>query len=172
MIDKKEENNLTDFKEIERMNSVSTEIEKELDEEWKEIKVAFENIEEELTIRQLKFIELYCWDMMGNWVQAYLDVYDIDTSKTWWYKTACAWASRLLSNVKVYTKINQMLEESWLNDNFIDKQLFFLISQQSDLSNKLWAIREYNKLKNRITEKMEVTWKISLLDLHKNNENK
>ena len=101
---------------------------------------------------------------MGNWVQAYLEVYDIDMEKKWWYKTACANSSRLLSNDKVYTRINTLLEEQWLNDQFIDKQLLFVISQQADLSNKLQAIKEYNKLKQRVIDKLEVTG-ISWYDL-------
>lgn len=166
MIEKKK-SKLTDFEEIERANSSPTEIPKEteivdmsLDSKWpkwkQDKKIESEPVWEELTARQLKFIELYCGDMLGNWVQSYLEVYDIDTNKTWWYKTACSASSRLLSNVKVYDKINSMLEESWLNDNFIDKQLLFLASQQADLTQKLWAIREYNKIKQRVVEKKEV----------------
>ena len=47
-------------------------------------------------------------------------------------------------------------ESEGLNDAFVDKQLLFLISQQDDKTNKNAAIREYNKLKQRITEKMEI----------------
>lgn len=159
-------NKLTDFQEIERANTTPTEIPKEkeivdmsIDPKWpkwvEDKTVESELVWEELTPRQMAFIEHYCWDMLGNWVQSYLEVYDINTSKPWWYKTACAASSRLLSNVKVYNKINEMLEESWLNDNFIDKQLLFLASQQSDLTQKLWAIKEYNKLKQRITDKLK-----------------
>lgn len=150
---------ITDFKEIERAIDNPTKIPKSI---TKEDKVESEAVWDNLTPRQLKFIELYTWDLLGNWVQSYLEVYDVDTSKKWWYKTACAASSRLLSNVKVFTKINQMLEESWLNDQFIDKQLLFLASQHDDKTNKLWAIKEYNKLKKRITEKVEHSWWFTL----------
>lgn len=123
-----------------------------------------EPIEETLNPKQLAFCELYASDSscFGNWVASYLEVYDIDKSKPNWYKTACQAASRLLSNVKVYSKINSLLEEQGLNDQFVDKQLLFLISQQSDLTNKVQAIKEYNKLKKRITDKIETDSKIEI----------
>ncbi len=137
------------------------EIEKVLDDPIGDIEsdesISQETIAEKLTLRQEKFCQLYALDtrFMGNGVQAYLDVYDIDTTKTGWYKTACACASILLSNSKVYTRINNLLESSGLNDQFVDKQLLFVISQQADIGNKVQAIKEYNKLKQRITDKME-----------------
>lgn len=128
-----------------------------------------ENIEEEidnqdsvweiLNPKQELFCEYYTSqkEFFGNGVQAYLEVFNIDRDKSNWYKTACVCASQLLSNPKVYTRINDLLEDQWLNDQFVDKQLLFLISQQDDKTNKLSAIREYNKLKQRITEKLEVS---------------
>lgn len=127
------------------------------DDDWKEKEIESEEVLEELTLRQERFCQLYALDtrFMGNWVSAYLEVYDIDTSKKWWYWTACAAASRLLTNVKIYTRINNLLEEQGLNDQFVDKQLLYVISQQSDIGNKVQAIKEYNKLKQRITDKID-----------------
>ncbi|MDF9749191.1 hypothetical protein M2428_000621 [Arthrobacter sp. ES3-54] len=62
-----------------------------------------------------------------------------------------------MSNVKVAARINQLLDEAGLNDAHVDKQLLFLITQHADFTNKLGAIREYNKLKARITEKVDHT---------------
>lgn len=105
---------------------------------------------------QERFCELYATDreFFGNGVETYLEVYDINRSKPNWYKTACSAASRLLGNVKVIDRINQLLEEGGLNDAFIDKQLHFLITQHTDFSSKMRAIQEYNKLKGRIKEKV------------------
>ena len=155
--------------EIEKVLDNPIEIEKELNNEWKEIKVESEIVKDILTPRQEKFCQLYATDStcFGNWVQTYLEIYDIDTEKKWWYKTACVNASRLLSNAKVYNRINELLDETWLNDEFVDKQTLFLISQQADLWVKARMIWEYNKLKWRITDKLKVTWSISLSDLHK-----
>lgn len=112
-----------------------------------------------LNTRQEEFCQLYSTDreFFGNGVETYLEIYDIDKSKPNWYKTACAAASRLLSNVKVLERINELLEEGGLNDAFVDKQLKFLITQHSSFDTKLGAIKEYNKLKKRITDKLDIT---------------
>jgi len=113
----------------------------------------------ELNLRQEKFCKLYASDreFFGNGVESYLECYDIDRSKPNWYKTACICASKLLTNTKVCDRINEILEDGGLNDQFVDKQLKFLITQHSDFGNKLGALREYNKLKQRITDKTDLT---------------
>lgn len=112
---------------------------------------------ETLNPKQELFCQIYSSDgsCFGNGVDSYMEVYDVDKSKPNWYKTACAAASRLLSNVKICKRINELLEEQWLNDGFVDKQLLFLLSQHDEKSVKLWAIKEYNALKARITQKIE-----------------
>ena len=124
-----------------------------------------------LNPQQEKFCQLYATDrqFFGNGVDSYVEVYQPNTQKPNWYKTACSAASRLLSNVKIYTRINLLLEEGGLNDVFVDKQLLFLISQQSDFTNKLGAMREYNKLKQRITEKIEAKHSGSINLVRKSN---
>ena len=115
------------------------------------------NDEERLNLKQEEFCQLYATEeeFFGNGVETYLEVYEIDKTKPNWYKTACSAASRLLRNGKVCQRINTLLEEGGLNDQFVDKQLVFLITQHSDFTNKLGAIKEYNKLKQRITDKLE-----------------
>ena len=115
-----------------------------------------------LNPKQELFCKCYASDteFFGNGVQAYIEVYEPDTSKPNWYKAACASASRLLSSVKVCDRINQLLEEQGLNDQNVDKQLLFLINQHADFKSKASAIKEYNKLKQRITEKSEVSVKM------------
>jgi len=123
--------------------------------------------EEKLNERQEKFCKIFTSpdkELFGNGVQAYLEVYNIDTSKPNWYKTACAAASRLLSNAKVYNRIQQLLEEGGLNLGNVDKQLLFLINQYSDFKTKLGAIKEFNALKQRITEKIEHSFPEPLLN--------
>lgn len=107
-----------------------------------------------LNPKQEMFCQLYATDreFFGNGVQAYLEAYDPDQSKTNWYKTACAAASRLLTNVKVCDRINEILEESGFNDVAVDRQLAFLLTQHGDLKTKLGAIKEYNKLKARVSD--------------------
>lgn len=112
-----------------------------------------------LNPKQEAFCQFYASDreFFGNGVQSYIEVYEPDTSKPNWYKTACASASQLLSNIKVCERINELLELRGMNDGFVDKQLELLITQHADFKSKLGAIKEYNKLKQRITEKSETT---------------
>lgn len=120
-----------------------------------------ETVEETLSPKQELFCQLYATEseFFGNGVQSYIEAYEPDQSKPNWYKSACSSASRLLTNVKVINRINAILEETGLNDAFIDKQLSFLITQHSDFTTKLGAIKEYNKLRQRITEKLDHTTK-------------
>lgn len=119
---------------------------------------------EELNPKQEEFCRLYATEreFFGNGVDSYVEAYDVDTSKPNWYKSACSSASRLLSNVKICERINSLLETDTLNDMFVDKQLGFLITQHASFSDKLGAIREYNKLKKRITDKVEHSGSVSL----------
>lgn len=112
-----------------------------------------------LNQKQELFCQYYASDreFFGNGVESYIEAYDPITTKPNWYKTAAAAASRLLKNVKVIDRINVLLEEGGLNDQFVDKQLVFIIKQHADFGSKMAAIREYNKLKSRITEKTEET---------------
>lgn len=108
--------------------------------------------------------ELFCqyyttadMEFFGNGTQAYIEAYGIDTSKPNWYKSTQTSASRLLSNVIICKRINELLEVGGLNDENVDKQLMYLINQYDDKSTKLAAIREYNKLRSRITERLDHT---------------
>jgi hypothetical protein len=114
-----------------------------------------------LNLQQEEFCQLYTTDaeFFGNGVQAYIEAYKPDQSKPNWYKTSLAAASRLLANVKICERINQLLEEGGLNDQFVDKQLTFLVTQHADFKSKLGAIKEYNKLKKRVSDRLEHTGK-------------
>jgi len=115
-----------------------------------------ENIKIELNLDQEKFCQTYVSeDFYWNWVKSYIEVYKPDQTKKGRYDVACSSASQILSNMKVCQKINQLLERGWLNDNFVDKQLLFLITQHNDKSVKLGAIKEYNTLKTRIQKGLQ-----------------
>ena len=64
--------------------------------------------EKQLSPRRELFCQCYTSpdrEMFGNGVQSYIEVYNPDTSKKNWYKTACASASQILSNLKVINRI-------------------------------------------------------------------
>lgn len=113
----------------------------------------------ELNQRQKMFCELFASDkeFFGNGVQSYIEAYDIDTSVKGAYNTAKANAHRLLTKADILKYIDEIFETRGLNDIFVDKQLEKLITQDAELSTKMKAITEYNKLRGRITSKTDVT---------------
>lgn len=105
--------------------------------------------------------ELFCQyftspsEFYGNGTQAYAAAYNLDVNDAKDYGVAKARASALLTSINILTRVDSLLDEKGFNNSNIDKQLLFLITQSADFNAKLGAIKEYNKLKARITEKME-----------------
>jgi len=119
-----------------------------------------------LNPRQELFCKLYATDreFFGNGVQSYIEAYNPDRSKPNWYKSAKSVVSIMLTNESLCARINELLESEGLNNQFVDKQTLFLITQHLDFNAKIRAIQEYNKLKSRITDKIELTEKYIILD--------
>jgi hypothetical protein len=117
--------------------------------------------EQELTPKQELFCKLYASDkeFFANGVQSYIVAYGIDTNKPGAYNSARSSAYDLLTNLHILKRIDELLEVESLNDSAVDKELAFVIIQKADLGSKVAAIREYNKLKARIIEKMDLTTK-------------
>lgn len=123
----------------------------EIQEEKKEEKI-------DLNPKQELFCKLYVSrEFFANGTQAYIEAYDVDLTKKNAYNSARSSASDLLTNPSILKRINQLVELEGLNDAFVDKQLTLLITQNADLGAKASGIREYNKLKTRITDKLDVT---------------
>lgn len=117
-----------------------------------------ESAKDKLNAKQLLFCAYYVdSETYGNGVRSYCKAYGVDYEDAKLQSQARHSASMLLDNVNISKHINDLLEEGGLNNEFIDKRLLFLISQSEDKSTALQAIKEYNKLKNRITDKLEVT---------------
>ena len=95
-----------------------------------------------------KFCMIYATDYecFGNGVQAYMAVYPMCKPGA-----AAASASRLLKNVNILKRVDELLD-LYLTNQFVDKELAFVIHQKADLSSKVAAIREYNRLKDRVRE--------------------
>jgi phage terminase small subunit len=110
--------------------------------------------DKKLTLKQEKFCQLYVSkEFFANGTQAYAEAFNVDLSTS--YNTAKVEASKLLTKPNICTRIDELLDDAGLNDNFVDKQLLLLIQQNSEFNPKLGAIREYNKVKGRITDKVE-----------------
>jgi phage terminase small subunit len=111
-----------------------------------------------LNPKQRLFCELYASnkEFYGNGTQSYIEAYDIDTTKKGAYTGAKASAGKLLTNTNILAYIDEIMEHTVLNDQFADKQLGFLITQNAELNVKLGAIRHYSDLKQRIKNKLEI----------------
>lgn len=109
--------------------------------------------------------ELFCRyyaterDYFGNGTLSYARAYNIDLTKRGAVKVAGAAAARLLGNVSILDRTRELMKLEGFNDETVDKELLFLMKQDSELSTKLGAIREYNQLQNRIQKKIDLTSK-------------
>lgn len=111
-----------------------------------------------LTMREEVFCQLFSSDreFFGNGVESYAEAYNLDITDYRKYKVAQVQASKLLSKPIILDRLNKILELRGLNDVFVDKQLELLITQNAEFSSKLGGIKEYNKLRARITDKQEM----------------
>lgn len=122
-----------------------------------------------LNIKQELFCQLYVHDQnaMGNGTRCYAEAYKIDISDIYneitkkteinpSYNICSAESSRLLRNVKIKNRISEILNQ-FLKDEVVDGELAKVIRQDHKFEPKVAAIREYNKLKQRIVEKIDHT---------------
>jgi hypothetical protein len=111
----------------------------------------------ELNLQQVAFCKAYVSkEFYGNGTESYIEAYKIDVTKPGAYNGAKSNAYKLLTKTDILSYINELLDAEGLNDGFVDKQLLFIMTQNADLSTKLGGIREYNKLKQRVTDKLDV----------------
>jgi hypothetical protein len=115
----------------------------------------------DLNLEQEMFCQYFTspTEFFGNGVQSYASAYNVDLNTKSGYNSAKSSATRALKNPKILRRINDLLEAAGLNDVNVDKQLYLLVNQSADFKAKLGAIKEYNKLKQRITDKVEHTIK-------------
>jgi len=119
---------------------------------------------EGLSPQEQSFCEIYVspTEFYGNGTQSYIEAFSVElvkgSNKTKVPKGMKAMtieavrqaAYKLLTKTDILTRINELLEEGGLNDQFADKQLKHLITQHADPRVQLAALAEYNKLKSRI----------------------
>jgi hypothetical protein len=108
-----------------------------------------------ITMLEEEFCKLFVSadsEFFGNGTQSYIEAFNVDLHKKGAYLVSRVQASKLLTKPNILKRINQLLEDVGLNDLNVDKQLYMVINQCADLSSKVAAIREYNKLKKRIED--------------------
>jgi hypothetical protein len=111
-----------------------------------------------LTLKQERFCKLYAKDarFFGNGTQAYIEAYKVDLSMPGAYQVAAQSAAENLKKPYLVDYINSLLDDLGFTDIAVDKQLAFLINQHGNYQAKIAAIKEYNALKKRITQKIEL----------------
>jgi len=117
-----------------------------------------EKIESLLNPNQEYFCRLYASseEFFGNGVKSYTTAYNLTPEQ---YTTAKTNASVLLSNPIILKRVNALMDIK-INNETVDKELGFVVLQKVDFGAKVAAIREWNKLKSRITDKIENTVKV------------
>lgn len=111
-----------------------------------------------LNPKQELFCQVYCGrDCFSNGVKAYIEAYGINTTKPGAYNSAKESASALLTNLDILSRIRGILDLSGLNNEFVDRELLFVMTQNADLNAKVQAMKEYNKLNQRIQDKLDIT---------------
>lgn len=112
-----------------------------------------------LSEKELEFCRVYTapGEFFGNGTHAYLEAYKPDLTKKNWYANARQSAAQITKRQSICNRINELLDKGGLNNEFVDSQLLFVIQQHEDLAAKVAAIKEFNKLRQRIIDKQETT---------------
>jgi phage terminase small subunit len=131
-----------------------------------------EEVARELTEKQKLFCELYISDRecFGNASKAYRTAYRLTPKQ---YNTGAVSAHHILRNPNVKAYMNQLLDEQFTNEA-VDREAAKIVKQDRDLVSKGMMIKEYNKLRQRITDKSEVVHKFPkpILDHVRNSNEK
>jgi len=109
----------------------------------------------ELTIKQELFCKKYI-EYRGNGTKSYCDAFEKDFYDGKEYNLAKTKASELLTNGNIVVRIRELLDETGLNDLFVDNELKHLIWQDDDRGAKAKGIDIYNRIARRYDEKIEV----------------
>ncbi len=114
-----------------------------------------------LNLKQDLFCKIFATDpaILGNASHAYMKAYGGS------YLVATSAGKRLLEKPEITAKIQEYLSNEGFNDISIDKKHNFLVHQNKDLNVSLKAIQEYNKLKKRIDNKIELVLPKPLMQL-------
>lgn len=112
-----------------------------------------------LTMKQIEFAKAYTdpTEHFGNGIAAAAKAYDLNPSDKRERAICATYANQNLKHAAIMTLVDILLDTEGLNDQYVDKQLLFLISQNADLKVKGLAIKEYNAMHNRTKKQVEVT---------------
>lgn len=145
------------------------------EEEEEDIAAARAAIENQISVEEEKFCQLWASDreFFGNGTQSYIEAFDVvivrkvdknSDENEMTYEMVRYSAHKLLTKANILKRINEIFESRGLNDEFVDKQLEVVITQNAEFSPKVKAIAEYNKLKKRTTLQVEHTHSFAKYD--------
>lgn len=89
-------------------------------------------------------------DMFGDGISAWCEAYDKHPKSKAEWNVARSTSGRLLRNVAVCKRINELLEKRGLNSENVGKQHLFLLNQHLDLKTKMAAVKVYYDLQKKI----------------------
>lgn len=120
-----------------------------------------------LSIQREAFCQYYVSeDFFGDGVESYAMAYGIDLEKPGGRHTCRTSAYNLLTNTVILNRITEIQRHATLNNQFVDREMSFVIQQRADLGAKTRGIAEYNKVTKRIEErKIEVNFFTKLEEL-------
>lgn len=103
--------------------------------------------------KQELFCQFYARDRecFGNATEAYVAAYNLDDDQR---SSAERSGSRLLKNVEVRKRVDELLDEQ-IDQKVVDRELMTIILQSMDLSAKVAAIREFNRVRGRGPSRLE-----------------
>ena len=109
---------------------------------------------QKITPKQELFCKMYVSDeCFGNATRAYAMAYnkDLDNKKEY-LLSKNEWCVNL-TKPYLLARINELLDNAGLNKQFADTQLLFVMKQHIDLSNKMSAIKEFNRIQERLDDR-------------------
>lgn len=123
--------------------------------------------EDGLTAKEEEFCRIYASDkeFFGNGHESYMEAFNVTLYKGkkpkgsgnyMTYESMKLAVHRLLTRDNILKRIDQLFEADGLNDQFVDKQTLKLITQDAEFNVKVKAIAEYNKIKQRITDRVDI----------------
>lgn len=126
------------------------------EEEMKDIQTG-----KKLSPQMDEFCKTYATDneCRGNARASYVKVYKVSII------TAKARVPTLMKNFRIIKRINEYLTIEGFEDTNIDAQHLFLINQHQDFSVKMKGIEHYNKLKQRVSERLEIILPKPIIEL-------
>ena len=132
---------------------------KRLEQASKQAEEKKEEKRSQLNEKQELFCQLYSKnrETFGNGTMAYATAYGIDPENKDSIASARSSASTLLTNPNILERVNELLGD--ITDEEVDQELAFVIRQNYELPSKVAAIREWNKVKGRIIDKIDHTTK-------------